>query len=321
METVVIVESVYEKGKAVFDGMADLHIVVAPEEEAGLARVVSQHRAVGVVLGIMRYTHALYECLPKGGIIARFGVGYDGVDLRKAQEKGVLVTNTPGVLAQTVAESTVLLAGECLRKFGSYAAKLRAGKWAPAAGREFYGKTWAIVGLGDIGRQVAKILSFGFGVDVVSLKRESIDTTEAGELYGIKGWYDDFEKLVEHADIVSIHLPANTETYHYMDHRKLASMRSQTLLINTSRGALVDEVALYDAISEGRLWGAGLDVFENEPYQPVGDKDLRKLEQVVMTPHIGSNTDECNWRMAKRVLHNICAAVQGDIDALDLVNS
>src|SRR5690606_24985165 len=107
METIVIVESVYEKGKAVFDSINDLHIVVAPENEAELAHVIAEHAAFGVVLGIMRYTQSLYDCLPKTGIIARFGVGYDGVDIQKATEKGIMVTNTPGVLAQTVAESTV----------------------------------------------------------------------------------------------------------------------------------------------------------------------------------------------------------------------
>lgn len=319
METVVIVESVYEKGKAVFDHMADLHVVVAPEEEADLADVVAQYDAIGVVLGIMRYTHALYECLPKGGIIARFGVGYDGVDVRKAEKCGILVTNTPGVLAQTVAESTVLLAGECLRQFGAYSTALKTGQWASTTGREFHGKTWAVVGLGGIGKQVAKIMSFGFGANVISLKRDSIDMVEAAERYGINGWHENFGALVAEADVVSIHLPANKETHHYIDREKLGLIPNQAVLINTSRGALVDEAALYDAISSGQLWGAGLDVFEMEPYQPVVGKDLRELDRVIMTPHIGSNTEECNQRMAQRVIRNVRAAVQGNAGELDLV--
>lgn len=319
MKTIVIVEPIYEKGKAVFDRIDDMNIVVAPENEQKLAAVASEFAAFGVVLGVERYTHALYESLPPAGIIARFGVGYDGVDLHKAKKKNVFVTNTPGVLAPTVAESTVFLAGECLRKFGEHSATLKSGKWAPATGREFYGKTWAIVGLGAIGRHVAKILSFGFGVNVIALKRDSIDMAESEKLYGVKSWHEDFGELAANADVISIHLPSTDETRHYIDQAKLQLMHSQTLLINTSRGALVDEAALFDAISEGRLWGAGLDVFETEPYQPIAGKDLRNLDRVVMTPHIGSNTDECNRRMAERVLRNVRAAIQGKTPKLDLV--
>lgn len=319
MKTIVIVESVFHKGKAVFEQVDDLRIVVASENEDDLAQVVAENEAFGVVIGVERYTQALYNRLPSGGIIARYGVGYDGVDLKKAERRGILVTNTPGVLAQTVAESTVLLAGECFRNMGRLAVSLKAGKWESTTGVEFQGKTWAIVGLGAIGKRVAKIMSLGFGAQVVALKRDSIDTEEAMRVYGVSGWFDDFESLVANADVVSIHLPANEETRQYINREKLAQMGQKTILINTSRGALVDEDALYDALVAGKLGGAGLDVFEHEPYQPVPDKDLRTLDQVVMTPHIGSNTDACNQRMALGVLRNISAAASAKIEELDLV--
>ncbi len=319
MKTVVIVESVYEKGEAVFSRVDDLDIVVCASAEDGLAARIGETGAFGAVLGGDRYTGGLYDSLPRGGIIARYGVGFDGVDLEKAKARGIAVTNTPDVLARTVAESTVLLAGECLRRFGESSVALKAGGWSPMPGRDFYGKTWAIIGLGSIGKGVAQILSFGFGVKVVSLKRDSIDPGEAEQAYGVAALYDDFETLVEAADIVSLHVPANDETVGYIDRDKLGMMPQRALLINTGRGTLIDEAALYDAIASGRIAGAGLDVFDKEPYEPVQGKDLRKLDRVVMTPHVGSNTAECNARMAERVLLNLRAAANGDLGALDLV--
>lgn len=319
MKTIIVVESVYEKGKAVFDRVDDLDVVITTGEEESLASRIEQTGAFGVVLGGDRYSGRLYDSLPRGGIIARYGVGFDGVDLEKAKARGILVTNTPDVLARTVAESTVLLAGECLRRFGESSLAIQAGKWAPIAGRDFFGKTWAIIGLGSIGKMVARILAFGFGVNVIALKRNSIDLAEAEREYGVSAWYDDFAELVATADFVSLHLPANNETVGYIDRDKLAVMPERALLINTGRGALIDEAALYDTIAAGRLAGAGLDVFDIEPYRPVGGKDLRTLDGVVMTPHVGSNTVECNARMAERVLRNLRAAASGSSHGLDLV--
>src|SRR5699024_2332023 len=139
--------------------------------------------------------------------LARFGVGCDGVDLEQAQEKKLFVTNTPGVLESTVAEFTVFLAGEVLRRPGRINKEIREGEWNPTSGRDLQDKTWAILGLGKIGKKVSKILSFGFGVKVYALKKNISDPDKVREEYGVEKISTDYTDIAPFADIVSLHLP------------------------------------------------------------------------------------------------------------------
>jgi phosphoglycerate dehydrogenase-like enzyme len=317
---IVIVEPIYLKAPAVFDEIdfASLRIV-APEEEA-VAEAVRDAGAAAVVLGVDPYRDALYRAMPSGGLLARFGVGYDGVDLEKARDNNLLVTNTPGVLETTVAESTVFLAAEVLRAVGEADHALKAGRWSPTLGEDLGGKTWCIVGFGRIGSALARMLSHGFGVRVYGVKTDLSGVDALRERSGASRITDRLEEVVLAADIVSLHLPATAATRHFMDAGRLRLLKPGAVLINTGRGSLVDTEALYDALVSGKLGAAALDVFEREPYEPANpDKDLRTLSNVILTPHISSSTRQCAARIARRVTDNIRFMLRGDHARMDLV--
>ncbi|MFH5830955.1 2-hydroxyacid dehydrogenase [Halalkalibaculum sp. DA3122] len=317
---VLIVDSVYNRAPQLFSSISDLHILEAPTGEEALARMVKEKQAAAVVLNVDSYRGPLYQSFGNKGLLARFGVGCDGVDFDKASKHGLVVTNTPGVLDSTVAEFTVFLAGEVLRMAGRCSNEIKQGRWNPVMGRELHGKTFAILGLGNIGKRVSQILSFGFGVDVLALKKHAGDPDRLKEKYGVNKISTEFSEIAPHADIVSLHLPANSETHHFLDRDRLHQLKRGAVLINTGRGALVDEIALYEALKSGQLAGAGLDVFAREPYKPADpDADLRTLSNVILTPHIGSSTKECSRRMAKRVLQNIRYFLDKEYDQMDVV--
>lgn len=319
---VAVVDIVYRKAPEVFDGVDFADVVLVPPEEEAVAAAVRSTGAIAVVLGTQPYRAALYESLPAGGLVARFGVGYDGIDLARAAGSGLLVTNTPGVLESTVAESTVFLTAELLRRMGHADSELKAGRWEARLGEDLGGKTWAIVGLGRIGTALGRMLTYGFGLRVLGVKRGLSDAQGVRERSGAVLVTDRFEQVAAEADILSLHLPAVPETRHFLDSSRLAKMKPGAIVVNTGRGSLVDEAALYDALETGRLGGAALDVFAHEPYRPVSaDKDLRMLPNVVLTPHISSSTRQCAARIARRVIANIHAALQGEKAKMDLVGS
>lgn len=318
--TVLVTEECYNRGKSVYDDTDDLEIISAPIEEDRLSEMITKHKAFAVVLGPETYAGPIYQAMQEKGVLARFGVGCDGVDLEKSRKNGLFVTNTPDVLETTVAEFTVFLAGEVLRRPGRANHEVKKEEWNPVPGKDLRDKTWAVIGLGNIGKKVSKILSFGFGVDVYALKKSITDRDKIREKYGVKKVSTDYTEIAPFADIISLHLPANEDTYHYMDPKRLHQLPSGAILINTGRGSLIDERALYDVLKSKHVSGAGLDVFMHEPYQPVTeDKDLRDLPNVVLTPHIGSNTGECSTRMTERVIQNIRLALQERYNEMDLV--
>lgn len=317
---VVITELEYRKGKEVFTSAADLEIIPGPSAEKPLAKLVREKNAFAVVIGVEKHCGLLYESLPAGGVIARFGVGYDGIDLVKAKKHALLVTNTPAVLDQAVIEQTIFLAGAILRKIAILDHKMRAGQWTPMIGTELKDKIWSIIGLGAIGKRVSKIAAFGFGARVFACEKQLPASNELKEMYGIEKVSQDYFEIASEADILSLHIPANRETYHYLNCDRLTILKPGAVIINTARGSLIDEAALYDFLVEGKLAGAALDVYQNEPYQPVlPQKDLRKLPNIVLTPHTSSSTAEACQKMAERVLLNIRYALTKDYQKMDLV--
>jgi lactate dehydrogenase-like 2-hydroxyacid dehydrogenase len=274
-----------------------------------------------VVIGAQRYEGPLYRALAGnassgGALIARFGVGHDGVDKRLARELGITVTNTPGTLDVSVAEHTLWLIGCFSRHVASGHGRFVAGAWSGTTGTELHGRTLGLIGCGPIARRVAAIAGLGFGMRVIACGRRPRAALEAacGPLaaLGISDYAQDIDAVLPVAEIVSLHLPATPETRRLFADARFARMRPGSLFINTSRGALVDEAALHRALSAGPLAGAALDVFAQEPYQP-GDPalDLRRLSNVVLTPHIGSNTIEANGRMAAACVANARAFLAG----------
>ena len=230
-------------------------------------------------------------------VVANFGVGYDSVDLAEATRRGIVVSNTPDVLTEATAELTIALLLALLRRVaeGDRLVRRRE-KWALAPtfmlGEGLAGKTLGIVGLGRIGREVAR-LAEAFGMRVVHTRG--------------RGPYEELplDRLLAEADVVSLHVPLTPETRRLIGAHELSLMRPTAVLVNVSRGPVVDEAALVDALREGRIGGAALDVYEREPEISPG---LLDLENVVLSPHLGSST-----HAAREAMGMLCA------DALEAV--
>jgi phosphoglycerate dehydrogenase-like enzyme len=231
---------------------------------------------------------------------------------------GILCTNTPGTLDASVAELAMLLIAAAARHLPELASRMAVGSWAPRVGTELKGKRLAIIGSGRIGTALARIATHGFGMRVTGYVRSGAATTPS-DPYEERS--SDFAACVKGADFVSLHIGASPENLRFVNRERLALLDPRAWLINTARGAVVDEVALFDGLSSGQLAGAALDVFDREPYEPVdAAHDLRRLPNVIMTPHVGSNTPDANHRMAAAALRNIELAEDGDFAAMALLN-
>jgi phosphoglycerate dehydrogenase-like enzyme len=317
--TVCVTEKEYYKAEIVFKQSAEFEFVPVPLDETLLADAIHKHGAAAAVLGVDPYKNSLYSSLPRGGIIARFGVGHDGIDKTAATNKGLIVTNTPDVLTDSVAEHAILLMGSLARNISRHNSEIHSNLWQPAMGIELAGKKLLVIGCGKIGSKVAKIASFGFGMQVIGYDIGLLDHAKM-KCRGFAEFAPSLENVLGHADFISLHLPSLPQTHHFVDAAFLSKLKSSAFIINTARGPVVDEIALYNALKSGKLTGAALDVFENEPYLPVSGKDLRTLPNAVLTPHVGSSTLEACERMAMRVLDNLLAWSQKKYEKMDIVN-
>jgi lactate dehydrogenase-like 2-hydroxyacid dehydrogenase len=316
---VLVTESEYRKAEARFGGAPGLECLRAPNAEAELASAVREARASHAIVGSGTYSNALYDALPAGGVIARFGVGHDGIDKIKATASGLLCTNTPGVLNQSVAEHTMMLIAAAARTLVAMSANLAKGVWDPMIGEELEGKTLAIVGCGGIGRAVARLASLGYRMRVVGCSRPGLPALENLEHFDVVT--NDFATAVRGADFVSLHMSATRDNIRFVNTERLAHLGERTWLINTARGTLVDEGALFAALVRRRLGGAALDVFVREPYVPIeGSGDFRSLANVILTPHVASNTAAANSRMADRAIRNVIFAEARAFAQMDLLN-
>ncbi len=242
-------------------------------------------------------------------VVANMAVGYDNVDVAAATERGVVVTNTPGVLDETTADVAFMLLLAAARRLGEGERLLRAGKWEwwgpkQLMGRDVWGKKLGIVGFGRIGQSVASRAK-GFGMDVLYHNRSRKE--EAERELGAR--YLDLDELLATADFVSIHTPLTVETNHLIGATELQRMKPEAVLVNTSRGPVVDEAALAEALANGQIFAAGLDVYEDEPDVHSG---LLELENVVLAPHIGSASVETRDRMAVLAAENLAAVLRGE---------
>lgn len=258
----------------------------------------------GYVAGLDYVTEkALKEC-NNLKVISRYGVGYDRVDLATAKEKGIIVTNTPGVNAVAVAELAFGLALSIARKISYLDKKTREGEWVRSTGMELGGKTMAIMGLGAIGKNVAKYAQ-GFGMNVMAYD-PYINEAYAKENNIQVASFDD---VVKNADVISLHLPLTPETKHLISKEVMAGMKKTAILINTSRGGIIDEDAAYELLKNGELGGLGLDAFEIEP--PT-NSPLFELDNVVVTPHTGAHTKEATDNMADAAVKNLIDVLSGN---------
>ncbi len=251
-----------------------------------------------------RFDAELLAALPDLRIISILGTGTDNVDLEAATRHGVVVTNTPGASTVSVAELTFALMFAAARRVALADRTIRAGNWRHVEGIELRGKTLGVVGLGAIGQEVASIArAFGMKVVAWSLTPDAERARQVGAtLVG-------FEELLRASDIVSLHLRASPRTAGLIGARELAMMKPGAILVNTARGALVDEHALVDALTSGRLGAAGLDTFLQEPLLP--ESPLVGVENVVLSPHAGWVTEEASERLRQMPVDNLIAFFQG----------
>lgn len=243
-------------------------------------------------------------------MIANFGVGVNHIDIEAATNAGIVVSNTPDVLTDDTADLTMALMLAVMRRLGEGERAVRAGAWAgwhptQFLGRRLSGKTLGIVGLGRIGRAVAQRAEKGFGMKVIAWSRSKRRGSEAGTLIQRVNRLED---LLAESHVVSIHCPLVPTTRHLISTAQFERMRAEAVLINTSRGPVVNEEALVAALEDGRIAGAGLDVYEDEPRV---HPRLLAREDVVLLPHLGSATVETRVAMGMRALGNLEAHFAG----------
>lgn len=246
---------------------------------------------------------------PQLKVVANYAVGYDNINFNDCKAKNILVTNTPGVLTETVAEHAIGLLFAIAQNIPQADKFIREGKfvgWAPMLflGTDLYDKTLGILGLGRIGLEVVKRLKDGFSLDIIYY---DINRNEQAEKeFNIK--YVSLEELMRNSDFLSIHVPLTPTTRHLIGGKELGLMKKTAYLINTSRGPLIDEAALVKVLQEKAIQGAALDVYENEPKLSDG---LAQLDNVVLLPHIASASIGTRSKMAEMAAQNILAVLSG----------
>jgi phosphoglycerate dehydrogenase-like enzyme len=276
-----------------------------PQHQRGLAS-----GADFVVPGFAAVDRALLDAAPRLRMVQKWGIGIDAIDQQALRERGVALAIASGCNAAPVAELAVALILAVLRRLPYAQRTLRAGEWVTPQMREtclqITGKTVGLVGFGHIGRMLARRLA-GFDAHIVYFDPQRADTaTEAA----LNARYLPMDELLSASDIVSLHLPLNARTARIVDASFIGRMKDGAVLINTARGGIVDEAALLDALQSGKLRGAGLDAFEQEP--PPAGHPLLSLDQVVATPHMGGGVFDNVAPVARHVFGNILRFARGE---------
>lgn len=256
------------------------------------------------------WTAARMDRAPRLKVISRIGVGYDNIDVRAATERGIMVCYTPYGPTLSTAEHAVALIFAAAKTVAFADRDMRAGRWhtqfITLKGMELRDRVLGLVGLGRIASHVAQIMQ-AVGMHVLAF--DPMLTPERSVQLGIRR-LDRLEDLLAESDVVSLHAPSTPETRHLINAERLKAMKPGSILINTARGALVDEPALVEALRSGHLAAAGLDVFEREPVE--ADNPLLKLENVVLTDHIASHTWTGHHRLYEMAIHHLLQALGGE---------
>lgn len=315
---ILVLFAMPEIGKEILrKAKAEITFLHGPKgEQPGSGELVKGARDVHILLqrAILPIPNEVLTANPNLRGIANCGVGYNNIDIGLATELGIPVTNTPGVLTETTADLAWALLMATARKIPQAHAFTSSGQWKRPVGKPFMGldigpggsntpKVLGIIGFGKIGRAITR-RSRGFRMKVRAYDppmKEIIEKTRGVE-------YRELDDLLRESDFVTLHCPLTEETHHIIGERELDLMKPNTILINTSRGPVVDERALVSALKRGKIAGAGLDVYEGEPRLSPG---LSELDNVVLLPHIGSATEDTRGQMAVLAVKNALAMVRG----------
>jgi D-3-phosphoglycerate dehydrogenase len=291
-----------EEEKEEFGRMGAELILAQVQEEKDLTRACRE--ADGLLNQYALLTRRVLENLPKCKVVSRYGVGVDSVDLRAATDLGMIVANVPDYCIDEVANQTLSMILALIRKMAFFDQKVKSGHWDFRLGIPIYrtkGKTLGLIGCGKIGLEVAKRIS-SFDVKVIAFD-PYIEKAPGGiEL-------KDFDTVLKESDFIAIHCPLNDSTHHLIGEREFGKMEKKPLLINTSRGPIIDEKALIQALEQGLIAGAGLDVLEKEP--PDSKNPLLKMENVILSPHIGFYSEESISELKRRTARNVSDVLLG----------
>lgn len=251
---------------------------------------------VGIIAGTEKITENIMTNAPSLKIISRYGVGMDNVDLSVAKQKGILVYNTPETPAIAVAELTLSLILNLLKKVGKLDRNIRSDKWKAEIGNLLTGKTIGIVGCGRIGKKLVELLQ-PFDVNILIYEVKPDEKIVLKYKLNVVS----LDELISQSDIISLHLPSSFQTDKIIDKTKLEKMKKNAILINTARGSLLDEEALFEVLKNEKISGAAIDAFQNEPYKG----KLTELDNIILTPHIGTATVETRIEMEKEAVNKM----------------
>ena len=298
-----------ERARSLFD--VELNENDTPLGAAGLARAMREADGLLPCVADKITPDLLGMTGRRVKIVANYGVGYNNIDVVSAKENGVVVTNTPDVLTEDTADLALTLMLATARRVGEGERELRGGRWTGwrpthMLATQVHGKTLGLIGIGRIGRAVARRAHLGFGMRIIYHDPYPLSEAETAALAAERK--ESIEAVLRESDFVSLHCPATPETKHLMNASRFAQMRKGSILINTARGDVVNEGDLIAALRSGAISGAGLDVFEKEPMVPA---ELTSMENVVLLPHLGSATTETRDAMGNIVLDGIDAVLAG----------
>ncbi|MCL4385458.1 MAG: phosphoglycerate dehydrogenase [Actinobacteria bacterium] len=274
-----------------------------PLKEADLLPIIEKFD--GMIAGLDEITGKVIENAKNLKVIARYGAGVDRVDLEAAKKAGIYVTNTPGVNSVSVAELTIGLAIAAARNIIIADTQTKTGSWPRLSGISLCDKTFGIIGFGNIGKELAKRLSL---FEMKILAYDIYFDKEFASKYNIE--YAEIDDLFKNSDFISLHIPVTAKTSNIINKENIEKMKDGVILINTSRGELIDEDALYESLVNGKVRAVALDTFKKEP--PDSDNKLLSLKQVIATPHMGAATDNASNEMTRISISDCLAVLKGE---------
>jgi D-3-phosphoglycerate dehydrogenase len=301
---ILIVQAIHQRGMQVFDESFDVRVASDPSE----ATVIKEIKGVeGVVVRMAPFTRKIIEAADSLKVIGRHGVGVDTIDVQAATEKGIVVTNTPNANATSVAEHTLTAIGALAKRVVVYDHAIRNRRWElrnSYGAIDLDGRTLGLVGIGRIGSMVARRAAAAYNMKAIAF--DPYVTPEKAREMGVT-LMSAMDDVFRQADVVSLHTPLTPETRRLVSADRLRLMKPTAFLVNFSRGEVIDEKALYDALKAGVIAGAAIDVYDPEP--PLDDNPLFELDNILLSPHSAALTGECVIRMAT-------GAAEGVVDVL-----